>query len=160
MACLAQLVNVIAPIVTVTGGPCFRQTIYWPFHDISKYGRGTAIIPIMKCEKRETCHGDAPLVAAAVVHNEAENMLTIFTLNTDKNNKAELLLDTRSFGNICLVGHKALFNENLSLVNSPDMPDAVLPVNLKTEITPCNSHTVILEKASWNIMRFKIENKT
>jgi alpha-L-arabinofuranosidase len=87
-------------------------------------------------------------------------MLTIFALNTDKNDKVEFLLDLRSFGSLCFVGHRALFNENLSLVNSPDMPDTVRPVSLETEKAPCNAHTVILEKASWNVMRFKIETKT
>ena len=42
MACLAQLVNVIAPIMTdKNGGPVWRQTIYWPFLLASRYGRGT-----------------------------------------------------------------------------------------------------------------------
>ena len=31
MACLAQLVNVIAPIMTETGGKAWKQTIYYPF---------------------------------------------------------------------------------------------------------------------------------
>ena len=31
VACLAQLVNVIAPIMTETGGPAWRQTIFYPF---------------------------------------------------------------------------------------------------------------------------------
>jgi alpha-N-arabinofuranosidase len=159
MACLAQLVNVIAPIVTVTGGPCFRQTIYWPFHDISKYGRGTAIISILECEKRETCHGDVPLITAAVVHNEMENMLTVFALNTDKNNRRELSLDVRSFGKIRFIEHKALFGENLSIVNSPNQPDAVYPVNLEIDKISSDSHTVILEKASWNVMRFELTGK-
>src|ERR687898_151128 len=30
IACLAQLVNVIAPIMTENGGPAWRQTIFWP----------------------------------------------------------------------------------------------------------------------------------
>ena len=35
-ACLAQLVNAIAPILTETGGPAWRQTIFWPFADFSQ----------------------------------------------------------------------------------------------------------------------------
>ena len=35
-ACLAQLVNVIAPIMTETGGPAWRQTIFYPFAQISR----------------------------------------------------------------------------------------------------------------------------
>ena len=39
-ACLAQLVNVIAPIMTETGGPAWRQTIFHPFAHFSRMGRG------------------------------------------------------------------------------------------------------------------------
>ena len=38
-ACLAQLVNAIAPILTEDGGPAWRQTIFWPFADFSNLGR-------------------------------------------------------------------------------------------------------------------------
>ncbi|MDR1704075.1 MAG: alpha-N-arabinofuranosidase, partial [Clostridiales bacterium] len=39
-ACLAQLVNVIAPIFTEPGGSAVKQTIYYPFELASRYGRG------------------------------------------------------------------------------------------------------------------------
>ena len=42
-ACLAQLVNAIAPIMTETGGPAWRQTIFFPFADFSNLGRGTVL---------------------------------------------------------------------------------------------------------------------
>src|SRR5690606_37636106 len=47
IACLAQLVNVIAPIMTRTGGPAWAQTIYYPFLHASTYGRGVALRPVM-----------------------------------------------------------------------------------------------------------------
>ncbi|MBP0650310.1 hypothetical protein J8J40_25005, partial [Mycobacterium tuberculosis] len=42
-ACLAQLVNVIAPIMTETGGPAWRQTIFWPFAQMARHGNGTVL---------------------------------------------------------------------------------------------------------------------
>ena len=42
-ACLAQLVNVIAPIMTETGGPAWRQTIFYPFAQFSHFGRGRVL---------------------------------------------------------------------------------------------------------------------
>ena len=42
-ACLAQLVNVIAPIMTETGGPAWRQTIFHPFQHFSRLGRGRVL---------------------------------------------------------------------------------------------------------------------
>ena len=43
VACLAQLVNAIAPIMTETGGPAWRNTIFYPFADFSNLGRGTVL---------------------------------------------------------------------------------------------------------------------
>ncbi len=43
IACIAQLVNVIAPIMTEEGGDAWRQTIYYPYYFASRFGRGTAL---------------------------------------------------------------------------------------------------------------------
>ncbi|GAB4003495.1 hypothetical protein GCM10029992_45410 [Glycomyces albus] len=42
-ACLAQLVNVIGPIMTEPGGPAWRQTTFYPFAEASRYGRGQVL---------------------------------------------------------------------------------------------------------------------
>jgi alpha-L-arabinofuranosidase len=42
-ACLAQLVNVIAPIMTEPGGPAWRQTIFFPFAITARLARGTVL---------------------------------------------------------------------------------------------------------------------
>ena len=43
IGCLAQLVNVIAPIRTEPGGPAWRQTTFHPFALTSEHGRGTVL---------------------------------------------------------------------------------------------------------------------
>ena len=50
VACLAQLVNVIAPIITETGGPAWRQTIFHPFAQMSRFGRGRVLRARVDCE--------------------------------------------------------------------------------------------------------------
>ncbi|OMF26535.1 hypothetical protein BK133_20485 [Paenibacillus sp. FSL H8-0548] len=40
IACLAQLVNVIASIMTENGGGSWTQSIYYPYMHVSVYGRG------------------------------------------------------------------------------------------------------------------------
>lgn len=49
IACLAQLVNVIAPIRTKAGGGIVKQTIYYPYYYASRYGRGTALKAEVDC---------------------------------------------------------------------------------------------------------------
>ena len=43
VACIAQLVNVIAPIMTENGGPAWMQTTYHPLRYASVHGRGEAL---------------------------------------------------------------------------------------------------------------------
>ena len=43
IACLAQLVNAIAPITTATGGGAWRQTTFFPFLHASRFGRGAVL---------------------------------------------------------------------------------------------------------------------
>ena len=55
IACIAQLVNVIAPIRAEKGGPAWKPTIYYPYQFASLYGRGTALnvavdAPTYDCE--------------------------------------------------------------------------------------------------------------
>ena len=43
IACLAQLINTIAPIMTTGSGPVWRQTTFYPFLYTSRYGKGKAL---------------------------------------------------------------------------------------------------------------------
>ena len=65
MACLAQLVNVIAPIFTATGGGIIKQTTFFPFQHASRYGRGVAL----DLRVQSTCYEDREF--GAVAHLEA-----------------------------------------------------------------------------------------
>ena len=57
-ACLAQLVNVIAPIMTETGGPAWRQTIFWPFAQWSNHGRGRVLRATVDCPSYDANYYD------------------------------------------------------------------------------------------------------
>src|SRR6476661_223495 len=94
-ACLAQLVNVIAPIMTETGGPAWRQTIFYPFADFSNLGRGNVLRAAVNSptyaanyyDPRGTVDAYYPLPAVpylklAAVAGEAGG-LTLFALNRD-----------------------------------------------------------------------------
>ena len=72
IACIAQLVNVIAPIRTETGGRAWRTSIYYPYQFASLYGRGTALnvavdAPTYDCEVAQ----DVSYLDVAAVDNTA-----------------------------------------------------------------------------------------
>lgn len=85
IACLAQLVNVIAPIMTEKDGPAWRQTIFYPFMQVSNFGRGVVLTPITHSPTYETKDFEAvPYVETIAVLNEEQNELVIFAVNRSK----------------------------------------------------------------------------
>lgn len=80
IACLAQLVNVIAPIMTKPGGGLFRQTIYFPYYYASCYGRGEALRAEVDCPKYdcEAFSGANSLHVSGVL---GENELFVMLVN-------------------------------------------------------------------------------
>ncbi len=82
IACLAQLVNTIAPIMTEPGGRAWVQGIYYPFLYASCYGRGTALRvradgPSYACAVSE----QTPYLDQAAVLSPDERELRLFLVN-------------------------------------------------------------------------------
>jgi Alpha-L-arabinofuranosidase len=92
IACLAQLVNVIAPIMTEPGGRAWVQTIYEPFRCASLYGRGISMLPEVtvpsyNCAIRE----NVPYLDCAAVRND-DGALTFFLVNRNGKERLEATL--------------------------------------------------------------------
>ena len=157
-ACLAQLVNVIAPIFTEPGKGAFRQSIYWPFRDMSVYGRGKVMTPIVTTANKVTkAFGEVPAVISSAVLNEEENMLTVFVLNTHKTENGECEIQMPTFGAAEMIYRTELCGADLNAKNSLENPDAVKPVNAEIIHGEKNTFTVELKPASWNVLRFKLK---
>ena len=81
IACLAQLVNVIAPIMTEPGGRAWVQTIYRPFLCASRYGRGVSLQPEVETEHYDCAiRKKVPYLDCAAVRCE-DGSLSLFLVN-------------------------------------------------------------------------------
>ena len=119
IACLAQLVNVIAPIMTAGDGPAWRQTIYWPFFLFSKYGRGTVLQSVLSGGDHPTSrHDHVTDVEAAVVYDEEVRQVVIFAVNRNVNEVVPFEADLRGFEGYRAAEFLELHNNDLKAVNS------------------------------------------
>ncbi|WP_240414091.1 alpha-N-arabinofuranosidase [Paenibacillus periandrae] len=161
MACLAQLVNVIAPIMTETGGKAWMQTIFFPYMHASVYGRGNALVPLIHSPKYDTSEiTDVPYLEAVAVHNEEAQEVTVFAVNRDLEHPLPLELDLRSFGaNSRLIEHIVLENPDLKARNTADDSTAVAPHNRGNAVVNGSGLTAQLTKASWNVIRISVQAK-
>ena len=156
IACLAQLVNVIAPIMTKTGGPAWRQTTFFPFLHASVFGRGTALLPIIKSDKYDAKDfSDVPYLDAAAVYNEEQEELTIFAVNRNLEGGLEFTGDLRGFEDYGVVEHIVLTHDDLKAVNTADNPDNVVPTTGGSAEAVSGQLSALLPKQSWNVIRLK-----
>ena len=154
MACLAQLVNVIAPIMTRTGGGVCRQTIFYPFLHASLYGRGMSLQVKQRSPKYDSQdYTDVPYLQSAATLDEEKGALTIFALNRSLDSFMTLDCDLQSFEGYRPVEHIVLSGGDLKAVNTVDQPDRVVPVQKTVPAMDGGKLCVVLEPASWNVIR-------
>ena len=150
---MAQLVNVIAPIMTREGGGAWKQTIFWPLYQASKYGRGTALRPVVKTSVYDCSdYENIPLVDATATMDD-EGHVTIFAVNHDMAEDAALTCDLRAFGNLRILSHSVLHHDDVKAVNTEENPDNVSPKELSGDTLDGGHLTLRLPALSWNVIR-------
>jgi len=160
MACLAQLVNVIAPIFTEKGGSAIRQTIYHPFQQVARYGVGAVLRPIVHCGQQETkSYGEVPMLQSAATYDEETGSIALFVLNTHQEQSLSLETDFRSFGPVRCVEHSVMDGDDLDAINDFANPNRVSPRQVAIPQGTESSFTVELPKLSWNVLRFERTGK-
>src|SRR5690606_23726353 len=88
-ASLAQLVNVIAPIMTEPGGDAWRQTTFFPFSITSRLAKGEVIAPRIEVGTYDTAvYGQAPLVDSVVTVDEGS--AAVFLVNRSQTESIEV----------------------------------------------------------------------
>lgn len=158
VACLAQLVNVIAPIMTENGGAAWRQTIFYPFMHASIYGRGTALVPLIQSPKYDTKEiTDVPYLESIAVHNEEKGEVTVFAVNRHLEEALPLEVDLRSFEGFTLLEHIVLESDDLKAYNTSATPNKVAPHRNGNATVSDSIVNANLAKASWNVIRLKLK---
>ena len=153
MACLAQLVNVIAPIMTESDGPAWAQPTYYPFMHVSNFGRGTALQPVLSCTKHDTRDfTDVPDVDSVAVYDEEVGALTVFAVNRDLNEAIDFEVDLRDFTGYELAEHIGMTSDDLQARNSA-AAQTVAPKKEQAGVLDNGLYQTRLKQASWNVLR-------
>ncbi|MDD3206531.1 MAG: alpha-N-arabinofuranosidase [Lachnospiraceae bacterium] len=154
MACLAQLVNVIAPIMTEENGGAWKQTIFYPFMHASKYGRGVALQPVINTTKHDTkTHTDVTDIESVAVYNEEKEEVTIFAVNRNVEEEVFFEADMRGFEGMKVLEYSVLENDDKKAVNAIT-GEKVTP-KAKTDFTFQDGiFETNMKDCSWNVIRF------
>jgi alpha-N-arabinofuranosidase len=153
-ACLAQLVNVIGPIMTETGGPAWRQTIFHPFSQAARYARGAVLRAQITAPTFATnSHGDVPSLLASVIHDPESGAVTVLALNRHASEEARIDVELRGLGS----GRKItlateLHHADLKASNSKAAPENIKPAPLGGIDIRGQSLHATLKPLSWNVI--------
>ncbi|MFD6552889.1 alpha-N-arabinofuranosidase [Streptomyces sp. NPDC058398] len=153
VACLAQLVNVIAPIMTEPGGPAWRQTTFHPFAQASAHGRGQVLdVRVDSPTYATRKHGEADLLHATAVRAE-DGSVTVFAVNRSQTEPLPLEVALNRLGLTTVVEHSALADADPDAANSLHDPERVTPHPVGGTTLRDGTLGAVLEPLSWNVIR-------
>jgi len=128
IAAIAQLVNVIAPIMTAPGGPAWKQTTYYPLQFASLYGRGEALNVAVDVPAYDAkVANDVPYLDVAAVLDDAGKSIAIFVVNRHPSEKMQLSVDLAGFAKANVIEHTIIHHADLKATNTAASPNAVKP---------------------------------
>jgi len=127
IACLAQLINVIAPIMTNSKG-ALRQTIFYPYSFALQSARGSVLNLLVESPTYEVAQmGQVPFVDAAGTLNPQDGKLAIFILNRDLEKARTVEINWQDKAPSQVTGSTTLTGSDLKAFNSFDAPKRVIP---------------------------------
>jgi alpha-N-arabinofuranosidase len=119
VACIAQLVNVIAPIMTEDNGPAWKQTTYYPMWFASHYGRGDALNVSVDVAKYDaSVADDVPYLDVAAVANPGGKTVTFFLVNRHPKEALDLDISLAGFKPKGIADHVAILHRDLKATNT------------------------------------------
>jgi alpha-N-arabinofuranosidase len=152
-ASLAQLVNVIAPIMTEPGGPAWRQTTFFPFALTSHNANGIALDTGLESEKYDTAaHGTVRIVDAAATHNPDDGSVSVFLVNRSSDRESTVTIDTSHLRDVKILSALTLTDTDVFAANTLADPHRVQLRDLEgTEQRP-GTITLTLPPVSWSAL--------
>jgi len=157
IACLAQLVNVIAPIMTEKGGAAWRQTTFYPFSQVSHYGHGTVLrhnldVPVYDSAE----YKNVPFLESVVIHNEEKNEIIIFAVNRSKDESIDFSAELQGFNPVKIIEFSEISSHDIKQTNTKDNQVVVPKQALSAKIQDSNLYAV-LNPLSWNMIRVDLK---
>lgn len=126
IACLAQIVNVIAPILTTRDG-LLRQSIYYPFKLFSELASGAALDVHVKAPLYETAkYGDMPLLDVSASYNAETGGSAVFIVNRSQTDSLPVELHWQDRAPRAIRSAQQVAGTDPKAANSFDNPNQVI----------------------------------
>lgn len=162
VACVAQLVNVIAPMLTEPGGEAWKQTTFHPIALTAAHARGVALDARIEGPSLATAkHGDVSGVSGTVTWDAGSGSLVALLVNRTAE-PVEARVEHLGFADVALAEASVIVaDDNVRGASSTDAAAdlaargaAAAPQPLEGVTTDGEVSTVVLPAESWSLVRF------
>ena len=155
MACLAQLVNVIAPIMTNDNGVWY-QSIFYPFMQVLNLGKGVALTPHVAVDSYQSREfAVVPYLDSIATYDQDNHQLVIFAENKHQKDELELDLTIKDL----IIDNIKEATEFCGYAPKQTDEDGAMKLHRLTdvEIHNHNQLTAHLQPLSWNVICLTVE---
>jgi alpha-L-arabinofuranosidase len=156
LACLAQLVNVIAPIMTNPNG-LYRQTIFYPYSWGLKMAHGAALNLLSESPTYEVSGiGTVPYLDVVGALSKEDGHICLFVLNRDLAKPHEVEVVWEDAAPARLLQATTLTGSDLKAVNSFESPRQVLPQELEKPVSTAGRTKFEVPPRSYTVIQWAI----
>lgn len=153
IACLAQLVNTIAPIRTETGGPAWRQSTFHPFALTALHARGAVLrVEITAPDVATEVYGSVPVVDAVATHDEESGRLAVFCVNRGTAASVPVRVHLSAFGPLQVAVATVLGGGDPRACNDSGATDRVQPQELRDVQVDGQELRFVLPPVCWAVV--------
>ena len=147
----------------------WKGAAHYPFVQMIRFAKGVSLLCQVECERYDVPgyaiddmnqYGgfeDVDTVQAAAALDEEKGEMAVFVINADLNEAQKLSLDIRTFEGWTFAEHIEMHAPSSGAANTYDNPNAILPRAVADTKCDAGVITARLEKASWNVLRFRKE---
>ncbi|WP_262001441.1 alpha-N-arabinofuranosidase [Microbacterium sp. Mcb102] len=158
-ASLAQLVNVIAPIMTEPGGIAWKQTTFFPFAVTSELASGQSIPTHIECDLYDTdAYGSVPVIDAVTTFDAATGSVSVFLVNRSQTDPVTLSFDVSEFGAVREAHARTLSDDDVYAVNTLEDPERVALRQNETLVVSDGVAVVELPPVSWTAISLRVSS--
>ena len=156
VGCLAQLVNVIAPIMTNATG-MYRQTIFYPYNWALQYAKGAALQVLVEPGPSYDVpnFGKVPYLDVAGTL-DTDGTISLFVLNRDLTNAHQVEINWEGKAGSRLMASYVLTGTDLKAANGFDAPQKVVPQAADKPVTSGGVTKIEVPARSYSVYQWGV----
>jgi alpha-L-arabinofuranosidase len=155
IACLAQLVNVIAPLVTNATG-LLRQTIYYPYSWALQFARGSVLNVLLESPTYEASGlGQVPYLDVAATLDSQGGKVSMFLLNRDLDKARTVEINWLDWVPNQVLASTVLTGADLRAFNTFEAPQRVAPQPAAKPATTGGRTRLELPERSYTVIQWQ-----